>query len=100
MMDRLFDQPIFVRQGSRLTREICSVRDAVDYLEEWPAEQQDLVYETVLGACYDALDGSRPVSAAQRAFERFARRAEILEESETAMPWIVRASHGSGQVSA
>ncbi|MEQ1954869.1 hypothetical protein [Mesorhizobium sp. CN2-181] len=50
MNDELFDSPVFVKGGSFTIDEIASLRDAIDFLEEWPVELQNLPYETILRA--------------------------------------------------
>ncbi|WP_306460468.1 DUF982 domain-containing protein [Brucella cytisi] len=45
MSDRLFDSPIFVKDGKYLTREIASPADAIDFLYEWPQDDRDVIYE-------------------------------------------------------
>lgn len=99
MRDRLFDQPIFVKAGRFLVREVASVMDALEYLDELPQERRDLAHETVVRACWDVLDGNKPVEAIEKAFRRFAKKLGILEEPGV-MPWMTMPTSGSGQIQA
>jgi hypothetical protein len=98
MNDRMFHSPVFVKEGAYLVREIASIGDAADFLMEWPEDLQDLIYETALEACHAAYHGSLPVSAAREAFVGFAKKANILEDAVSAMPWMIGAGSGGGGV--
>jgi hypothetical protein len=99
MRDRLFDRPVFIKDGKILTREIASVMDALDYLEEMPEECRDLAYETVVRACWDVLDDVKPLVAAEKAFRRFAKRCGVLEDPGV-LPWMTAPGSSGGQLSA
>lgn len=47
MNDKLFDRPVFVKGGSFTIVEIASLRDAIDFLDEWPVELQDVPYDAI-----------------------------------------------------
>jgi hypothetical protein len=98
MNGTMFDSPVFVKEGTYLVREIASLDDAVDFLMEWPEDLQDLIHETALQACHAVHDGRFPMSAARKAFADFAKRANILEEAESVMPWMVAPQPGGGGV--
>lgn len=100
MNGRMFDSPIFVRSGSYLVQEIPSLDDAIDFLEGWPKHKRDLIHERALDACYAAFDGRKPLIAAYIAFTGFAKRADILEDSASVMPWMEASQTGSGRVPA
>lgn len=78
MSDRLFDSPVFVRDGSYLIREIAGVGDAIDFLDEWPETDRDLIFETAWKACCDVHDGIKPTSVAQSAIRGFAKNGASL----------------------
>ena len=100
MSDRLFDKPVYVKDGRYLTLEIASVHDALMFLHEWPENDRDLIYDTAWKACCDAHDGVKPVIAAQNAIKGFARKRGILDEPKVHIPWVSQASANDGQLSA
>lgn len=88
MNDKLFDSPVFVKGGNFTIVEIASLRDAIDFLEEWPVELKNLPYETILRACYSALDGSHPLSSVRDNFAKWAKAANILEDLPSIPAWM------------
>ena len=78
-----YDSPILVHDGDT-TREIGSVWDAIEFMEEWPIQRRGPIYETASDACYAAHDGRKPLETARRAFATWARRADILADASTA----------------
>ena len=100
MSDRLFDSPIFVKDGKYLIREIACPADAIDFLYEWPHDDRDIIYEVAWSACCDAHSGQKPLIVAQNAFEGFARKRKIIEKPEVAMPWMNSHTSGGGRVPA
>jgi len=87
MNAKLFDKPVYVRNGSYLVQEIAGVEDAIDFLERWPKRKRDTIHERALATCYAALDGRRPSIAAYISFTGFAKRADILEDFDAVVPW-------------
>ncbi|MDR6430996.1 DUF982 domain-containing protein [Brucella pseudogrignonensis] len=100
MSDRLFDSPVFVKDGPYLVREIASVGDALDFLYDWPEYDRCLIYETVWKACCDSHDGIKPVEVAESAIRGFAKKKGILEEPVVALPWMKGKKSGGGLVQA
>ena len=100
MSDRLFDSPVFVKDGPYLVREIASIGDALDFLYNWPEHDRDLIYETAWKACCDSHDRVKPVDAAESAIRGFAKKRRILEDPEVAIPWMSSKKSGSGRVQA
>ncbi|GLU27115.1 DUF982 domain-containing protein [Brucella sp. NBRC 12950] len=100
MSDRLFDSPVFVKDGPYIVREIGSIGDALDFLDERPLHDRDLIYETAWKACCDAHDCIKPVEAAESAIRGFAKKRGILEEPEVAIPWMKGKTPGGGRVQA
>lgn len=100
MSERLFDSPVFVKDGPYLIREIAGIEDAIDFLHEWPDEDRDVIYEMTWKTCCDAHNGLKPHEVARHAFEGFARRRNILEKPEAALPWMVPQTSGGGRVPA
>ncbi|MEI9431691.1 DUF982 domain-containing protein [Mesorhizobium sp. Cs1299R1N3] len=55
-----FSSSIFVKRATYIVQEIAGLADAIDFLNDWPEEQRDLMHQTALRACYDADDGHNP----------------------------------------
>lgn len=100
MNAKLFDRPVFVKDGNYITREIAALEDAIDFLEEWPEVEQNIVYQTAWKACCDAFDGHKPLEVARDAFEGFAKRSKIWQDPASVMPWINKAKTGGGRMTA
>ncbi|TWG93789.1 uncharacterized protein DUF982 [Mesorhizobium sp. J18] len=100
MNEKMFNSPIFVRDGSYLVQEIATLEDAIDFLESWPERKRDLIHERALDSCYAAFDGRKPLVAAYIAFTGFAKRADILEDYDAVMPWLAASQEGTGRVPA
>lgn len=97
MNDRMFDSPVFVKDGTSLIQEIACLEDALEFLYEWPRNRRGPIYDTALRACQRAFDGDYPLSAARQAFAGFAKAAKILEEVATPLPWMaVKSGHSGG----
>lgn len=88
MNDRMFDSPVYVEDGSTLVREIACLEDALDFLEDWPANRRNLIYETALRACRRVYETDYPLSAARDAFKGFAKSAHILKDVDAPFPWM------------
>lgn len=88
MNSRLFDKPVYVKDRRYLTLEIASLHDALMFLHEWPEDDRDFIYETAWKACCDAHDGLKPLIAAQKAIEGFARKRGVLDEPNVTLPWM------------
>jgi hypothetical protein len=98
MNDKLFDSPVFVKGGSFTIVEIASLRDAIDFLDEWPVELQDVPYDAIRRACYSALDGAHPLNSARDNFAKWAKAANILEDLQTVPAWMTGPKSGPGGV--
>ena len=80
MISKLFDRPVYLKEQKNLVREITAVEAAIDYLEDWPERERDLIHEAALRTCYMAHDGLKPLRAARDAIRSFAK-AIISEKS-------------------
>lgn len=100
MNDRFFDSPVFVKDGQFTIVEIASIADALDFLDEWPNELQDVVYETTKRVCQSAHDGHHPLTSARDAFARWAKSANILEDIAPIPAWMTGPKPGPGGVPA
>lgn len=98
MNDKLFDSPVYVKDGSLVVRQIQSIGDALDFLEQWPLDKRSMVFEMTQEALYAAYDARLPMVAAQNAFAGWARSAGILEDVSIAPVWMTGPKFGSGGV--
>jgi hypothetical protein len=98
MILKLFDRPVYLKERKDLVREITSVEDAIDYLEEWPERERDLVHDVALKTCYMAHDGHKPVRTARDAVRAFGKKKGILVKPPGVQPWMVKRPAGGGRV--
>jgi hypothetical protein len=89
MARALFVHPIYLRD-KHFIQEITSLDDAFDFLEEWPEERRDLIYEMAVKACREAYCGRFPLEAAEKTLRRFAQKAGILSDVEDVPVWRTR----------
>ncbi len=68
MNDRIFDSPVFVKNGNTLIQEIACLEDALEFLTNGQRKRRGPIYETALRACQRAFDSDYPLSAARQAF--------------------------------
>ncbi|MER8614366.1 DUF982 domain-containing protein [Mesorhizobium sp. M1216] len=68
MSSGTFSSPLFVRRAAHIVQEITSPADAFEFLNEWPEDRRDRIYEAALRACFDAYNGRKPASAARKTF--------------------------------
>lgn len=94
-----FTKPVYLKDGKFMVREIASVLDAIEYLEEWPERQRDMLHEVALHACIMAYDGLKPVKVARDAIRGFALKKGILEKEPAVKPWMIKPTSG-GQATA
>lgn len=98
MNDRMFDSPVFVKDGKSLVQEVACLEDALEFLYDWPKHRRGPIYRTALRACQSAFEGACAISAAKEAFSSFARSCGILEDVSITLPWMTgpRHDHGGG----
>lgn len=97
MISKLFDRPVYLKERKDLVREIIAVEEAIDFLEDWPERERDLIHETALKTCYMAHDGLKPLRAARDAIRAFAKKKGILAKAPAVQPWMIRPMGGSGR---
>ena len=73
MAFEMFEQPIYV-QRQHYIEEITGLDDVFDFLDEWPQDRRDLVYEVMVDACRKAANRQLPVQAVADNFRRFLKR--------------------------
>ncbi|MGX5844873.1 DUF982 domain-containing protein [Mesorhizobium sp. ArgA1] len=93
-----FSSSIFVKRATYMVQEIADLKDAIEFLEQWPEDRRDPIHETALRACYEAHVRRKPVSAARNAFLGFSQRAGIFLDPISAMKWIAACKSGGGKV--
>ncbi|MCV0396754.1 MAG: DUF982 domain-containing protein [Rhizobiaceae bacterium] len=71
-----------------MIREITTLEDAFDFMEEWPESRRGTIYHTALRALRAAHDKHLPMHAARNALEGFARSARILETGPVVPAWM------------
>ena len=99
MINRSFAKPVYLWDKTHFVRELTCVEDAIEFLEEWPEGQRDIIHETALRACTKAFDGLVPVKVARDAMRGFGTKKGILERGPAVQPWMVKKDPG-GRVSA
>ncbi|OBZ92208.1 hypothetical protein ADU59_28150 [Pararhizobium polonicum] len=76
-----FEHPIYA-QRKHFIQEITGLDDVFDFLDEWPQDRHDLVYEVMVNACRKAASGQLPFQAVAENFRRFLQRHGMLAEVE------------------
>lgn len=99
MNDRMFDNPVYVKDGESLIREIAGIDDAIDFMYEWPRHRRGPIFDTAYRACRSALD-DYPMAAAKAAFVGFAKSANIFHELAAPLPWPMVKGGESGGLTA
>lgn len=94
-----FEKPVYLRAGKHVIQEVANVRDAIDFLEDWPERDRDLIHEVALRTCTMAHDGLEPLKAARDAIRSFGTKKGILEKEPAVRPWMIQKTP-SGRVSA
>ena len=100
MNSKVFDRPVYLMERRELVREITSLEDAIDLLEEWPERDRDLAHEVTLKTCYMAWDGHKPLKVARGAIRSFAKKKGILAKAPGIQPWMIKPGSGGDRVTA
>ncbi|MGK6317442.1 DUF982 domain-containing protein [Neorhizobium sp. DT-125] len=98
MIPKLFDRPVYLKERKDLVREITTLDDAIDFLEDWPEGDRDLIHEVTLKTCYMA--HHKPLNVARDALRAFGRKKGILVKAPAVQPWMIGRSTGGGRISA
>jgi hypothetical protein len=80
MTSTLFDRPLFVKKD-RYNKQLASLEDVLDLLEEWPMEKRGVTYDVISKACRMAAQGVFPLTSLIR---RFLIKERILTNIEEA----------------
>lgn len=73
-----FVRPVAIVVGVGVKREIRSVREAREFLIEWPLSRRGSAHSTATRACEAFMAGHLTVDQTRRAFVEFARMSHIL----------------------
>ncbi|PBB90712.1 hypothetical protein CK215_20660 [Mesorhizobium sp. WSM3864] len=77
MPAKRFSQPVAIFVGLGFPRELNTVFEAYQFLDEWTGSRSP-TYATTLALCRAAVAGEQDAEAARVAFEAFARSRGIL----------------------
>jgi hypothetical protein len=69
---------VWIRDGEFSLREVVSVPDAVEFLDDWPQDKRNPFFYLAENAMQAAINGSISVDEAKEAFESFCNEAGIL----------------------
>lgn len=94
----MFDRPVYLQERAELIREVATLQDAIDFLEDWPERKRDLTHEVTLKTCYMAHDGLKPLKVARDAIRAFGKKNGILAKQPAVQPWMVKTPAGGGRV--
>ena len=94
MFDKSFNKPVYLKEGKYLVREIASVLDALEFLEDWPEEDRDVLHDAAFRTCTMAYDGLKPVKVARDAMRAFGRQKGILVHVPAVKPWMLKPASG------
>lgn len=89
-----FEKPVYLKDGKHLIREISTVLDAIEFLEDWPEKSRDVLHEVALRSCIMAHDGLKPLKVARDAIRTFGKKKGILEKEAAVKPWMVKSMSG------
>nr|WP_234811296.1 DUF982 domain-containing protein [Xaviernesmea oryzae] len=100
MIPKMFDRPVYLKEKKGLVREITTLDDAIDFLEDWPERDRDLMHEVTLKTCFMAHDGHKPLNVARDAIRAFGKKKGILVKAPAVQPWMIGGTTGGGRISA
>ncbi len=88
----MFASPVGVSVGLGLRREIGTLDDMYEFLDEWAPSRRSEKHSIAMKACHAARDGILTVEQAERAFRMFARSIDILWDDDQIGPAVVARS--------
>ena len=72
-----FTAPVKVEANGAI-HTICTIRDAMDFLRQWPSERRGPLFSCAERSCNAAIAGQISVKQAQDCFASFAKLSGIL----------------------
>lgn len=90
-------EPVTVLVGPGAHRELASLFDLLEFLNEWPSARRGPIYVTAYKACNAALAGQLTTEQARQSFVAFARVSNALPGSAHRSHVM---AHGAGRTAA
>lgn len=78
--------PVTVAVGLRGARDLCSVEDLLEFLEDWPPARRGPIREQVKRMCLAVYAGEATWADAREVFVTYARLLNVLEPSFDVVP--------------
>lgn len=78
--------PVTVAVGLSGSRDLCTIDDILDFLDEWPPARRGPIRESVRRLCLAVHANEVTVEEAREAFVAFARLMNVLEPTFDAVP--------------
>lgn len=78
--------PVTVTVGTSGSRDLLTIGDLLDFLDEWPPARRGPIRENVRRLCLAALAQEVSVEEAREAFVAFARMMNVLEPTFDPVP--------------
>ncbi len=86
--EKTFDSPVYVKDRGFIIEEIQSVNEAIEYMDDWPEDRRNVMFNTARRALHSCHDGRLPTDAARKAFDSWAKSAGVLEEVSIPPAWM------------
>ncbi len=78
--------PVTVFTCARGPRDLCTIEDLLEFLEEWPPARRGPIREHVRRLCLAVYAGEATVEEARATFVSFARLMNVLEPTFDPVP--------------
>lgn len=80
------DLPVTVSVGLSGSRDLCTIDDILEFLEDWPPARRGPIREDVKRMCLAVFAGEATCHEARQAFVSYARLINVLEPTFDAVP--------------
>lgn len=80
---------IYLKERRAPIREIAPLENAIDFLEDWPERERDVVHDATFKNCYMAWDSHKPLNVGRDALRSFGKKNGILVKSSNVQPWMI-----------
>jgi hypothetical protein len=78
--------PVTVSVGLGGSRDICTLEDILEFLDEWPATRRGPIRENVRRLCLAVYANEATIEEARESFVAFARLMNVLEPTFDPVP--------------
>lgn len=78
--------PVTVSVGLGGSRDICTLEEVLEFLDEWPATRRGPIRESVRRLCLAVYANEATIEEARSAFVAFARLMNVLEPTFDPVP--------------